>query len=175
METVRTISRKTISNSYNHQTVRTLKKYIFIFFALLLVGCSGRTIYSHYEPLPYSGWDADSALVYDFSVADSSRYYDIVLNLRHGDNYPHQNFWVFAELYRDSVLLSSDTLDYYLADDRGRWLGNGFGSHHDMPMLLKQRFVFPFGGEYRISLRHGMRNDVLPGVTEVGITVDKAE
>lgn len=155
-----------------------MKRLFYIALAAILsalcVGCSGRSVYSHYEPLPVSGWHADSAIVYDFAVADSSLTYDLVLNLRHTDLYPHQNFWVFADLYRDSLLLSSDTLDYYLADQRGRWLGNGFGGRRDMPMLYKHQFLFPFGGNYRLSVRHGMRTTLLTGVSDLGLTIDKA-
>jgi len=142
---------------------------------LLLTGCTGRTVYSHYEALPVAGWHADSAIVYDFDVADSTAVYDIILNLRHTDRYPHQNFWVFAELYRDTLLLSTDTLDYYLADQRGRWLGNGFGNRRDMPMLYKHNTFFPEGGSYRLSLRHGMRDTLLVGVSDLGVTLEKAE
>lgn len=148
---------------------------VLALLSALCVSCTGRTVYSHYEPLPILGWHADSAMVYDFSVADSSAVYDIVLNLRHTDRYPNQNFWVFADLYRDSLLLSSDTLDYYLADERGRWLGNGFASRKDMPMLYKHNLSFPLSGDYRILLHHGMRDTLLTGVTELGVTIEKAE
>lgn len=149
-----------------------MKNFFIILLSALLASCAGQTVYSHYEPLPISGWEADSAMVFDFAIPDSTRNYDIVVNLRHTDSYPNQNFWLFAELYRDSMLLSSDTLNYYLADQRGRWLGNGFGSRHDMPMLYRRQMLFPFSGNYRLHLRHGMRTTLLQGVSDIGVTVE---
>lgn len=154
-------------------------KHLFHIFAAMLcivcASCTRGTIYSHYEPLPLEGWEADSVLSYEFAVADTLSAYDIVLNLRHSENYPNQNFWVFASLWRDSVCISSDTLDYFLADQRGRWLGNGFGSRRDMPMLYKRSLRFPLSGDYRICLQHGMREPLLRGVSDMGVSVSLSE
>ena len=152
-----------------------MKRYLYLGLVILLTACTGRTIYSHYEPLPLSGWHADSAMRYDFVITDTLQAYDLVINLRHTERYPNQNFWVFAALYRDSLLLSADTLDYYLADQRGRWHGNGFGDRRDMPMLYKRQYLFEHAGAYHLSLQHGMRDTLLTGVSDIGFTIEKSE
>lgn len=155
-----------------------MKRAIHCFILLSAIGltaCSGGTIYSHYQALPRSGWHADSAVRYDFSVTDTLRTYDLIINLRHTDNYPNQNFWVFADFYCDSLLLASDTLDYFLADQRGRWLGNGFGDRRDMPMLYKRQYRFPASGDYSLTLRQGMRDTLLKGVSDIGLTIQRTE
>lgn len=155
--------------------MKRLLYLLFLLSVLCLSSCSGDMLYSHYEALPRSGWHADSAVHYDFNVTDTLSTYDFIINLRHTDNYPNQNFWVFADFYCDSLLLASDTLDYFLADQRGRWLGNGFGDRRDMPMLYKRQFRFPLSGDYSVMLRQGMRDTLLMGVSDIGLTIQRSE
>lgn len=149
---------------------------LYIAVLLCLASCSGSYVYSHYEALPINGWQADSAVDFRFEIADSLEVYDIVLNLRHSERYPYQNVWFFTELCSaDSVqgelLLKADTLEYYLADRRGIWLGNGFGRLKDMPMLLKAGYSFPHAGEYVMHVRQGMREELLTGVSDLGLSI----
>jgi len=69
--------------------------------------------------------------------------------------------------------IQTDTLEYYLADQRGRWLGNGFGDKKEMPCLVEENAPFDRPGVYRYCLKQGMREDVLKGVSEVGLIVEK--
>ena len=138
--------------------------------SVLVAACSSRTVFSEFRNIPLSGWDKDSVLVYEVGITDTVATYDVVLSLRHGQNYPYQNIWFFVE---NGLTEQTDTLEYYLADQRGRWLGNGFGDRHEMPCLIDQNVRFPHSGEYVFKVHHGMREDLLQGVTEVGLTVEK--
>ena len=139
--------------------------------SVLVAACSSRTAYSEYRNIPLSGWDKDSALVYELTIADTLAQYNVVLNLRHDQSYPFQNIWFFVD---NALSGQTDTLEYYLADQRGRWLGNNrLGDKHEMPCLLAQNVRFPHAGTYIFRVRQGMRDDVLKGITEVGLTVEK--
>jgi len=138
--------------------------------SVLTAACSGNTVYSEFRGIPQEGWDKDSTLVFEVNITDTLAAYDIVLSVRHGQDYPYQNIWFFVDNDRS---MQADTLEYYLADQRGRWLGNGFGDKKDMPCLIAQTVRFPHAGIYTYRVRHGMREDLLQGVCEVGLTVDK--
>lgn len=136
----------------------------------VLSGCSSRTVYSRYLNIPSEGWQQDSVLTYDVAITDSLAAYSVVLSLRHTPAYPFQNLWLFVE---SDVFGQRDTLEYYLADQRGRWLGNGFGDRKEMPCLLYEHLRFPHCGTYRFAVRQGMRKEWLNGVSEVGLVVEK--
>lgn len=158
-----------------------MKKIILYTLVVFLVcSCSKGTIYSHYEDLPVTGWNADSIVHFVFSVTDTIEPYDLVVDLRHTERYPFQNVFFFTEFYRIDTLsgdhlIVSDTLEYYLADSRGRWLGNGYGNLKDMPMLFMQNITFPIPGDYRLSVRQGMYGEELKGVSEIGLTVIESD
>ena len=137
---------------------------------VLVAACSSRTAYSEYHNVPLDGWDKDSALVFEVAVQDTLAAYNLVLSVRHGQEYPFQNIWFFVE---NGLTGQTDTLEYYLADQRGRWLGNGFGDKHEMPCLIGQNVRFSHARPYLFKVRQGMREDRLSGITEVGLTVEK--
>ena len=139
--------------------------------SVLVAACSSRTVFSEFRNSPLSGWDKDSVLVYEVGITDTVATYDVVLSLRHGQNYPYQNIWFFVE----DASGVCDTLEYYLADQRGRWLGNNrFGERMEMPCLVGSAVQFAHPGTYVYKVRHGMREAELQGVTEVGLTVEEA-
>ena len=137
---------------------------------VLAAACSSRTAYSEFRDIPLSGWDKDSAVVYEVTVPDSLARYDVVLTVRHNQDYPYQNIWFFVE---NSLTGATDTLEYFLADQRGRWLGNGFGDRREMPCLIMQNVRWNRGNPTVFQVHQGMREDVLKGVTEVGLTVER--
>ena len=67
----------------------------------------------------------------------------------------------------------TDTINFYLADQRGKWLGSGVGSVFEMPVLYQQSIRFPKAGNYRYELSHGMRDSVLIGINDIGLRVEK--
>ena len=73
--------------------------------------------------MPLTGWQEDSILSYTIAVDDTINSYDVVLCVRHTESYPYQNMWLFCGFGKDSI--ANDTIEFFLADDRGRWLGNG--------------------------------------------------
>lgn len=163
--------------------------------------CSSRTVYSSYQTLPAEGWSEDSVLLFDVPVTDTLTACQVVLSVCHTPDYPYQNIWFFVRrslLPLDSATIAAtpatadtadvmlapaaevmpvltDTLEYFLADQRGHWLGNGFGEQKEMPCLVAEHLVFPRAGTYRIAVQHGMREARLRGVKAVGLSVERAE
>ena len=58
-----------------------------------------------------------------------------------------------------------------LADEYGKWFGSGWGASYQQTISYKTDFNFPRKGRYSISVQQGMRDDVIPGITEVGIKI----
>jgi gliding motility-associated lipoprotein GldH len=65
-----------------------------------------------------------------------------------------------------------DSIEFYLADQRGKWLGSGVGAIVEMPVLYKQNVRFEQKGTYRYEIGHGMREDVLIGINDIGIRIE---
>ena len=142
--------------------MKPLTLSILCALTLTLAACHNKVIYSEAYTLPKAEWHADSLLTFNIPIADSCAYYDVLLYIRHTQQYPYQNMWLFV---------GNDTIEFYLADQRGQWLGNGFGELREMPVIYQQHIQFPHTGNYQYTLQQAMRDTLLHGVHDVGITV----
>ena len=71
--------------------------------------------------------------------------------------------------------MSNDTLECILADEKGKWLGNGLGDIYDNQILFKKNVRFPLAGKYTFEIQHGMRADIVPLIMDVGLRIAKTE
>ena len=113
-------------------------------------------------------WHVDSIACFDFPVTDITASYDMLVYVRHTERYPYQNMWLFVENDRQR-----DTIEFYLADDRGQWLGDRHSGFIEMPVLYETDFHFADTGMHRLSVQHGMRDTLLRGVTDIGVEIVK--
>lgn len=156
-------------------TVMTVRNQILIVLSsLLLAACGSPTRYSEFQSVPLDGWSADSVLTYRFDMTDTMPC-DILLCIRHTEAYPYQNMWLFCSLGTDSAAIWTDTLEFYLADDRGRWLGNGGLKLIEMPVIFAQNYQFPDTGNYVFTIRQGMREEQLRGISDVGLIINNGK
>ena len=148
-----------------------MRKILFIAIAWLsFTACSTRTVFSGFSPMKSGEWHMDTAVCFDYTIADVSASYNMILYVRHTERYPYQNMWLFVENAGQT-----DTIEFYLADDRGRWLGDQHHGFIEMPVLLEDIKQFPDTGVYHLSVRQGMRNEVLQGITDIGLEINRNE
>lgn len=149
---------------------REVKGYglLVIGLLMLLTSCSTDTVYSQFVPIPSGEWQVDSAMVFDYTIDDAQPDYRMVVYVRHTERYPYQNMWLFIDNGA-----RRDTIEFYLADDRGQWLGNRHHGFIEMPVLLEDNYHFPDTGSYHLSIQHGMRDSLLRGVMDVGVEISR--
>ena len=145
------------------------------FFLLILffaTACGHRNVFLQYHSIPSEGWHKDSIQTFDIEIDNADLFYNVYINVRHGPNYPFQNLWLFISETAPDGTFAKDTIELFLADHRGRWLGSGSGERREMPVRIKQDFKFPETGIFRFEIRHGMRTEILQGITEIGMQVN---
>ena len=135
-----------------------------------LAACEDAAIYDQYQALEDSTWPKEKVYYFTFDIDDISIPYDLSLEIRNNNLYPYQNLWVFHQLELPIGPLRKDTMECILADDYGKWLGNGI-SLFQSSFPLRTRFLFPFQGQYTVSLRQGMRDNSLTGIQEIGLRI----
>lgn len=135
--------------------------------AVVLAGCRTDIVYSAFEDIDMGGWDKDSVCRFSYPIEDTATTYQVLLYVRQTEMYPYQNMWLFVG--HDG---RQDTIEFYLANDRGEWLGNGKNGLIEMPVLYEEAYHYT-AGEHTITLQHGMREEALRGIVSVGVEVKK--
>ena len=139
---------------------------VVLFGVCMLTSCRTDIVYSRFYPIQSGEWHADSVPSFDYTISDAKAGYTMLLYVRHTERYPYQNMWLFVDNAG-----RRDTIEFYLADDRGRWLGNQHHGFIEMPVLMEENIHFPDTGSYRLSVQHAMRDTLLRGVADVGLIV----
>ncbi len=96
------------------------------------------------------------------------------INIRNADTYKFSNLYIFMTTTLLHGEIEKDTLQLILANDNGRWLGNGLGDIFESRILFKEKFKFIQPGIYQFKLEQAMRLNPLPGILDVGIRIEKA-
>jgi gliding motility-associated lipoprotein GldH len=135
-----------------------------------LVSCHRSIVYSQFTPIPSGEWHMDSILHFDYTIADTSVDYRMMIYIRHTERYPYQNMWLFVG---DS--LSRDTIRFFLADDRGKWLGDKNSGLYEVPVIFGDHLHFADTGTYHLDIQQGLRDTLLRGVMDVGVEITESE
>lgn len=146
------------------------KSLLFIITALCLSACSGDIVYSHFYPMKSKEWHMDSVICFDYTIDDANASYNMIVYVRHTERYPYQNMWLFI-----NNAGKTDTIEFYLADDRGQWLGDQHHGIIEMPVLYEDAKQFADTGVYQLSVQQGMREEMLPGITDIGLEIRRNE
>lgn len=147
------------------------KVTLLAIISLLLVSCQQGVVFTEFKALSGYGWEADSVVVFAPVLEDSMAAYDVQLTVRHTDRYAYQNLWLFVDVKQDSMFLRRDTIEAMVANERGEWLGNGV-SKYTLPLLYLENVLLQ-SGEYEVVVQQGMREEVLRGITDLGLKVIK--
>lgn len=157
--------------------MRTLLKRAssLVFVFLLAAGCGKSPMYDASKALKV-GWHSDSVLTFEVPVKDINSFYYVSMKVRHNADYPYQNLYLFRTISSATGLEYQDTVDLTLADDRGKWLGEGIGELKTMAFAYgRGELRFTNMGKYTFTIQQGMRDTLLPGITDVGLTIELIE
>ena len=147
---------------------------------ILMVSCNGNMVKSEYNSTISGGWSKDNTIEFTFSEIDTTRGYNIFINIRNDESYRYSNLFLIAELSFPNGETVKDTLEYQMALPDGQWLGKGHGSIKENKLWYKENIVFPTSGVYTLQINHAMRKNEnidgivsLEGITDVGYQIEK--
>ncbi len=151
-----------------------MKQWMMIVVAVLTLcsACTGRKVYAHYNPTSMIGWDRADQLSFDVPAVKDSGLYATALGLRVNDFYPFTSLTLIVE---QKILparqVRQDTLTFTLVDDKGSVKGQGVSTYqYRLPVST---LALHQGDSLHITVRHNMKQEILTGITDVGIEVTR--
>lgn len=152
--------------------MKTTRLFITVLIIGVLTGCGDNYVYNDCREIDERGWHIDSAAIFTPQISDTLGNYDIILTIRHSSEYEYQNFWSFIEVSSPDGLTASDTIECYLADNKGHFLGSGI-SIYEMPVLISRNIKFETSGKYEFKIIQGMRDERLKGIRNICLSLKK--
>ncbi len=144
----------------------------------LIVSCDSNSVYDTYKSVPNS-WHKDSIVSFKVNPPDSTKAYNLFINLRNTNAYKYNNLFLIVEMVFPHGKTIKDTLEYRMAEPSGKLLGEGYTDIKENKLWYKENVVFTETGEYTVNIQHAMRENgkvngvvELEGVTDVGFRVE---
>jgi gliding motility-associated lipoprotein GldH len=150
--------------------MKTIFSVVVLF--LLVTSCDPYMVYDEYSKAEGGQWKWSDKKTFEANMTDSIGLYNILINIRHTTSYPKSNLFVFVTTTAPTGNSRRDTVEILIADDRGKWQGNGFS---DVKLVSREyrkaiRFLYP--GKYTFELEQGMRIPEIP-VTDIGVRIEE--
>lgn len=133
---------------------------------VMMTSCSRLPIYSHFETVGADGWDRTDTLRFIVPIPHDGIYV-MHLDLRADSRYPYTQLML--------TVLTPHPLPFTIdiTDEEGNFQGRGSGIFQYTVALPSNQLTK--GDTLTISVAHGMSRQVLPGIQDVGITVEEKE
>lgn len=151
-----------------------MKNKIILFLCLtVFYSCSNNnSVFEQYKSIPKYKWYLNDTISFDVDIKDTLNYKNIFINIRNSTLFPKSNIWLFVNTTDTKGQIISDTINCYLADKTGKWLGSGFGDIFDNSFVLKENILFPHKGKYHFDIIHGLRDNPIKGINDIGLKIE---
>ncbi|MCX6332941.1 MAG: gliding motility lipoprotein GldH [Bacteroidia bacterium] len=156
-------------------TIKTGRSNFILSVIMLFAisSCNSNVIYTDEAVMPDMTWNLFSNTDFSFPVTNTTESTDLYFTIRTGSQYPFRNIFLFVTTSAPDGKSITDTLEYEIADEKGNWLGKGFGDIHELKLPYRKNVFFPVKGTYHFKIQHGMRTGDLKGVYDIGLRVEK--
>lgn len=139
----------------------------------LLLSCRSNVEYSDSRVMTEKTWKLFDIPSFNVPITDTLNSNNVLFTIRTGTSYPFRNIYFFVTTTSPDGNTVTDTLQYYLADEKGKWYGKGFGDIHELNLPYKSNVYFPVKGTYQFKIQHGMRVEDLKGVYDFGLRIER--
>jgi gliding motility-associated lipoprotein GldH len=156
--------------------IRGINRFSFVLimtFLLLLLSCKSRVVYTNSMAMAEETWKLTDISDFKVLITDTVNSNNVLFTIRNGSSYPFRNIFLFVTTTSPDGKKITDTLQYNLADEKGKWFGKGFGDIHELNLPYKSNVFFPLKGTYDFKIQHGMRVENLKGVYDFGLRIEK--
>ena len=143
-------------------------------FFLFFGSCDRSKVFDLYKEVDSQGWDVTDTIGFKVEIdSQENGLYNTFIGLRNNNDYLYANIFFFVDVEYPSGLHRIDTLQYILAAPDGKWLGSGVGEIKYNLLKFKENEIMQ-SGLYKYKIVHGMRDDLLIGIEDIGLRIERS-
>ena len=152
---------------------------LLLLVVILFSSCDQKRVFDEYKSVG-TAWNKDSIVTFNLPELDSTKRYDLYVNLRANNEYKYNNLFLIVALEMPNGFTKVDTLEYQMANPDGTLLGDGFSDIKESKLVYKENVRFR--SKYKVYIKQAVRESgkvpgvkALEGITEVGFRIEKKE
>lgn len=154
--------------------LRKLVLVVIVCQTFFLLACDKKRVFDNSFPIENAQWTLDDAKQFSFEIEDTAALYNVLINVRNNNEYEYRNLHLFIKMTSPSKKYFEDTVEFQLADHRGKWMGKGAGNIWQSQLMMLKNVKLLEKGAYQVDILQGMRDDTLESITDIGLRIELA-
>lgn len=138
---------------------------------IFLTSCGSENVLMDERKNFDASWSSSDTAVFSFENKAQNQLCDIAMMFRTTTDYPYSNMYIFMKTEYPGGKINEDTLQFILADPKGKWMGNRIGNTVEYEVPVSKGVQFTGKGNYTFRFVHGMQNEDLPEVLDFGMRI----
>ncbi len=151
------------------------KNYLLSLLVLMLFSffsCGESYLFEKTHKIEKEGWNYENALAYSFEITDTTKIYNLLLEVEHSVDYAYQNCYFKIYTQFPSGEKTNQLLSIDLADGIGRWQGDCGSTSCSVLLDIQKQAFFNTLGKHTITLEQYMRKNPLKGIESLAIKLE---
>ena len=151
-------------------------KKLFLYGLLLVfISCNDKKIFSEYKTdFKSNQWPKNDVKLFDITIDDESKNYDLTLILSHVFEYQFDKVPVTISITNPKGETENINIDLIIKDTDGKDKGECLGDICDLKQTFKTNTKL-MKGNYVVSVAHNFNNSYLPNISSLGLDVTLSE
>jgi len=139
---------------------------------IFLSACDENVTYYHYNTTPLVGWEKNDTLKYEVPPLKDPGTYREEIGIRISAEYPFTSLGLIIEQhFYPGKRVKKDILRCQFTDTKGHFKGRG--TNYFQYNYLLRNVDLRRNDSIHIIIKHDMKREILPGISEVGIKLTR--
>ncbi len=145
---------------------------LLFLLTIFLTACNNNKVYDEFAHAPIAGWEKNDSLAFAIPALAESGEYAMQLQMRTDNSFPFMSVvLIIDQKVMPEGRTYSDTLNCRVTDERGHTLGSGINIYQ-YAFDVADRHLNK-GDSVYVTVRHDMKREMLPGISDVGIVLSR--
>jgi len=149
--------------------------YLSLALLILLGACKPDAVYQEHYDFKEDIWMYGDTVSFNFNIEDTSRRYNLYLDIDHMESYPFQNLYLKIHSIFPGDSITREQISLELQEKTGFWTGDCNSSLCKIRFVLREGLLFRETGQYGIKLEQFNRVDTLKGIRRAALYLEFAD
>ena len=145
---------------------------LLVVLPIFLISCGENYLFEKTYEIEKAEWRYNNTLDYAFEITDTTKVYNLLLEVGHSVEYAYQNCYFKIYTQFPSGEKTEQVLSIDLADGIGRWQGDCDSQSCSTLLDIQKQAFFNALGTHTITLEQYMRKDPLKGIESLAIKLE---
>lgn len=144
--------------------------YCFLVIIFGVTSCGYNPYFDENVSIKDEAWSQSDTVELTVDIEDTEEKFDMFINVRNNKTYAYMNLFMFIDIIDPDGEMWRDTLAFQLADEKGNWRSDDVSETYVMTSFSAYtNYSFPKKGTYTFKLIHGMYDEPLKGISDIGV------